>query len=106
MNHWSRFKLHIFYQNASIPRCYALAPRLAYLDEPDDVVGVDVVLADPGGQDVPLDALATVDGDAQLGVLVLGRLQVQEHLLRQLRQEAPVDDVVLKEEGLGFRVGV
>jgi hypothetical protein len=33
------------------------------------------VLADPGGQDVPFHALAAVDADAQLRVLVLAGLQ-------------------------------
>lgn len=47
----------------------------AHLDEPHDVVGVQAVLADPGGQDVPLHALAPIDADAQLRVLVLARLQ-------------------------------
>ena len=54
------------------------------------------MLANPSSKDVPLHALAAVDGDAQLGVLVLAGLQIQQHLLRQLRQEAPVDDVVLR----------
>ena len=45
-----------------------------YLNEPHDVVGVQLVLADPGGQDVPLHALAAVDADAQLRVLVLAGL--------------------------------
>ncbi len=67
-----------------------------HLDEPDDVVGVELILHDPGGQDVPLDALAAVDGDAVLGVLVLGSFQVAQHLLRQLRQEAAVQQVVLR----------
>ncbi len=71
----------------------AEGPRL---DEPDHVVGVQLVLADPGGQDVPLHALAAVDGDPVLRVLVLAGLQVGEHLLRQLRQEAPVQQVVLR----------
>ncbi len=53
-------------------------------------------LADPGGEDVPLHLLAPVDGDAVLGVLVLAGLQVAQHLLGQLRQEPPVDDVVLR----------
>lgn len=75
--------------------------KRADLDEPDDIVGVELVLDNPRGQDVPLDALATVDGDAILGVLVLARLQVAQHLLCQLRQEAPVQQVVLwkKERG-------
>ena len=66
-----------------------------HLDEPDHVVRVQLVLADPGGQDVPLDALAPVDGDAVLRVLVLAGLQVGQHLLRQLRQEPPMQQVVL-----------
>lgn len=40
------------------------------LHQPHDVVGAEAVGDDPRGEDVPLDGLAAVDGDAQLGVLV------------------------------------
>lgn len=67
----------------------------AHLNEPEDVVRVELVLAVPGGKDVPLHVLAAVDGDAVLSVLVLAGLQVHQHLLGQLRQVPPVQDVVL-----------
>ena len=76
-------------------KCYCCCWCKAYLDEPEHVVGVELVLAVPGGQDVPLHLLAAVDGDAVLGMLVLAGLQVHQHLLRQLRQEAPMQNVVL-----------
>ncbi len=34
----------------------------ARLDEPDGVVGVDVMLADPGGEDVPLNLNMAISG--------------------------------------------
>lgn len=67
----------------------------AHLDEPQHVVGVELVLAVPGGQDVPLDLLASIDGNAVFGMLVLAGLQIYQHLLCQLCQEAPMQNVVL-----------
>jgi hypothetical protein len=55
--------------------CWLLKGHGGHLDEPHDVVGVQLVLADPGGQDVPLHALAAVDADAQLRVLILAGLR-------------------------------
>jgi hypothetical protein len=49
------------------------------------------VLADPGGQDVPLHALAAVDADPQLRVLVLAGL-------REVGTETPFTDI---QGGLG-----
>ena len=59
-----------------------------HLDEPEHVVRVELVLAVPGSQDVPLNLLATIDGDTVLSMLVLAGLQIYQHLLRQLCQEA------------------
>jgi hypothetical protein len=45
---------------------------------------------------VAQSALAAIDGDAILGVLILAGLQIPEHLLRELRKKPSVDDVVLR----------
>ena len=58
--------------------------RCSHLNEPEHVVRVELVLAVPGGQDVPLHLLAAIDGDAVLGMLVLAGLQIYQHLLCQL----------------------
>ena len=60
---------------------------VACLDEPDDIVGVELILAYPGSQDVPLHALAAINGDAILGMLILGCSQVDQYLPGQLGKE-------------------
>ena len=62
---------------------------------PDVVVAVQLVLAHPRRQNVPLHRLAPIDRDAVLCVLVLGVLQVTEHLFSELCQEAAMQQVVL-----------
>lgn len=52
------------------------------LDHPGHVAAVDAVTDEPGGQFVPLVRTAAVDGQAGLGVLVLGLHQVCTYLLR------------------------
>ena len=61
------------------PPRYSQEP--GHLHEPADVVGVDAVVDGPAGQLVPLIPGAAVDGEPQLGVLVLALLQVGHHLL-------------------------
>ena len=61
---------------------------------------MEPVLDDPGRERVPLDGLAPVHGDAVLAELVLARLQVREDLARDLREVAPVEEVVLLDEDL------
>lgn len=73
-----------------------MGAQWADLDEPDHVVRVQLVLHYPGSQDVPLHALAAVDGDAVLCMLILAGLQIREHFLRQLRQKATMQQVVLQ----------
>lgn len=67
-----------------------------HLNEPEHIVGVELVLAIPGCQDVPLHLLAAIDGDTVLGMLVLASLQIDQHLLCQLCQVAPMQKVVLR----------
>ena len=74
----------------------ATQPHSTCLNEPQNVVAVQAVVAVPGGQHVPLHALAAIDGDAILSMLVLAGLHVPQHLLSQLRQEAAMQDVVLQ----------
>ena len=54
----------------------------------------------PRGQLVPLVGLAPVDGEAQLGVLVLGLLQVLDDLVDELAEEPAADEVVRLHEDL------
>ncbi len=68
------------------------------LDEPDDVVRVDVVLHGPLGQDVPLVLCPPIYGQAELGVLVLAVLQVVDDLLQDLGKELAADVVVRLEK--------
>jgi hypothetical protein len=53
-----------------------------YLDDPADVIGVDVVVDGPLGQLVPLVGRPAVDGKTELAVLVFGFAQIGHHLLK------------------------
>ena len=55
----------------------------SYLDDPADVVGVDVVVDGPLGELVPLVGRPAVDGKPELAVLILGLAQVGHHLLQE-----------------------
>mmetsp|Transcript_1039 Transcript_1039/g.3140 ORF Transcript_1039/g.3140 Transcript_1039/m.3140 type:complete len:329 (-) Transcript_1039:1783-2769(-) len=70
------------------------------LDHPQVVVRIEPVLHDPRRQRVPFHRLPAVYGNPVLGELVFGALQVVEHLLGQLGQEPPADDVLLLDEYL------
>lgn len=75
-----------------------VAIKDAHLNEPEHIVRVELVLAVPGGQDVPLHLLAAIDGDAVLGMLVLAGLQIHQDLLCQLSQEAPMQNIILPQQ--------
>ena len=75
-------------------------PPAAHLDQPPVVVRVEPVLDDPRRERVPLDRLAPVHGDAVLAQMVLGGFQVGEDLARDLREVAPVEEVVLLDKDL------
>lgn len=70
------------------------------LDEPADLVRGEAVRVEPARELVPLRRLASVDRDAPLHELVLGRVQVRHDLLRHLRQVPPRDQVVRLQEDL------
>ena len=59
------------------------------LDEPPVVGRVELVVDDPRGEVVPLAVVPAVDRDAELGVLVLGLLEVVEELARDLGEVSP-----------------
>ena len=69
----------------------------AHLNEPENIVRVELVLAVPGCQNVPLHLLPAIDGDAVLSMLILADFQICQDLLRQLSQVAPMQNVVLQE---------
>ena len=69
-----------------------------HLDDPTVVGRVHVVLDGPLGQRVPLVVLASVDGQAELDVLVLALLEVGGDLFEQLGEELAVDVVVHLDE--------
>ena len=60
-----------------------------HLDEPPVVGRVELVVDDPRGEVVPLAVVPAVDRDAELGVLVLGLLEVVEELARDLGEVSP-----------------
>mmetsp|Transcript_22501 Transcript_22501/g.57910 ORF Transcript_22501/g.57910 Transcript_22501/m.57910 type:complete len:542 (-) Transcript_22501:719-2344(-) len=74
-----------------------------HLHEPPIVAAVEPVADDPARELRPLGAPPAVDGEAVLGVHVLGLLQVGEQLLRQLGEVAPLQEVVGLEEDLPKR---
>lgn len=57
-----------------------------HLNEPADVIGVHAVFNGPLSQLVPFVPGAAVDGQTELGVLVLTLLQVKHHLLNTHRE--------------------
>lgn len=62
------------------------------LDHPCHVGAVDAVLHEPGGEFAPLLRTAAIDGQAGLGMLVLGLHQVCTYLLQsQERSPSGVD---------------
>lgn len=81
----------------------------AHLNEPENIVRVELVLAVPGCQNVPLHLLPAIDGDAVLGMLILADFQICQDLLCQLSQITPMQNVVLqkaKPADGGQRTGV
>lgn len=51
------------------------------MNEPAYIIGVHTMFDGPLSQVIPFVSGAAVDGQAQLGVLVLALLQVKHHLL-------------------------
>ena len=64
------------------------------LNQPADIVRIDIVVQSPFGQFVPLVGAAPVDGQPQLEVLVLGLFEVEHDLLDEFAKEAASDEVV------------
>lgn len=71
-----------------------------YLNEPPHVVRVDVARDGPLGQLVPLVTGLAVDGQPQLGVLVLALLKVVRNLVDDAGKVLAVEVVVRLEEHL------
>ena len=81
---------------------HVVQPR--QLDHPHHVLAVKLVVAHPGREGVPLGGLAAVDGEAVLGQLVLGGVQIGEDLGRELGEEAALDEVVVLKGGAALPV--
>ncbi len=58
---------------------------IPYLNDPADVIRVDVVVDGPLGQLVPLVGRPAVDGKTELAVLVFGLAQIGHHLLEIIK---------------------
>ena len=71
------------------------------LDQPEDIVGAKVVLADPGRQGVPLHPLPAIDADAILCVLVFAGFQIVYDLPCELCQESSMQKIVLHQSRPG-----
>ncbi|GMR32782.1 hypothetical protein PMAYCL1PPCAC_02977 [Pristionchus mayeri] len=74
-----------------------------YLDEPSDIGRPDIVVDGPVRQFVPLYLASTVDGETRLGLLVLGLLQIVQHLLYDFGKVLSTDVVVRLNEDLTER---
>lgn len=60
------------------------------MDEPPVVWRVELVVDDPIGKLIPLGLGAAVDGDAVLGLLVFGEVEIIEELVRHLKESEGV----------------